>query len=179
MIFLKSWNWPSYSRECSLYLLCWHLVIETSSWSVNSPKFASLYYWLWMWWYGGTQHRRCRSAPTDYGNSHVSGYTIKNTLITGHFSPLKMSGPLLSMSCISNNLSFRQKQPGVPEGSGGSDRMSYPLTEIYTLRVAYVLLHCVLTFRHHPKDTCVTLFAGVAVMVEYFTHRLPMLNHSY
>jgi len=30
---------------------------------------------------------------------------------------------------ISNDPSFRPKHPGVPDGSDGSDRTSYPLTE--------------------------------------------------
>ena len=37
---------------------------------------------------------------------------------------------------ISNNPSFRQKDPGVPDGSDGSDGTSYPLTENYTLHLA-------------------------------------------
>jgi len=37
---------------------------------------------------------------------------------------------------ISNNSSFRQEHPGVPDGSDGSDGTSYPLTENYTLPVA-------------------------------------------
>jgi len=36
---------------------------------------------------------------------------------------------------ISNNSSFCQKHPGVPNGSDGSDRTSYPLTENYMLPV--------------------------------------------
>jgi hypothetical protein len=36
---------------------------------------------------------------------------------------------------ISNNSSFRLKQPGVQDGSDGSDRTSYTLTENYTLPV--------------------------------------------
>jgi hypothetical protein len=36
---------------------------------------------------------------------------------------------------ISNNSSFRQKHPGVPDGSDGSDGSSYLLTENYTLPV--------------------------------------------
>jgi len=39
-------------------------------------------------------------------------------------------------SYISNNSSFRQKHPGVPDGSDGIDGTSYPLTENYTLTVA-------------------------------------------
>ena len=34
--------------------------------------------------------------------------------------------------CISNNPSFRLKQPGVPDGSDGSGGTSYPLTEKQT-----------------------------------------------
>jgi len=87
---------------------------------------------------------------------------------------------------MSNNSSFRQKHPGVPDGCDGSDRTSYPLTDNYTLpvnqatgHVAYVLLSFVLMFTDHQKDTCVTLFAGAAVMLMPFTQCLAMLNHSY
>jgi len=87
---------------------------------------------------------------------------------------------------ISNNSNFPQKHPGVPDGSDGSDRTSYTLTENYTLpvaqatgRVAYVLLCFVVTFTNHQKDTCVTFFAGAAVMLKPFTQLLVMLNHSY
>jgi len=37
---------------------------------------------------------------------------------------------------IGNDPSFRQKHPGVPDGSDGSDGTSYPLTENYMLPVA-------------------------------------------
>jgi len=40
------------------------------------------------------------------------------------------------LGIISNNSSFRQKHPGVPDGSDGSDGTSYPLTENYTLPIA-------------------------------------------
>ena len=69
---------------------------------------------------------------------------------------------------ISNNSSFCQKHPGVPDGSDGSDGTSYPLTENYTLpvaqamgRITCVLLYFVVMFTHHQKDTCVTLFSGM------------------
>jgi len=39
---------------------------------------------------------------------------------------------------ISNNPSFRQKHPGVPDGSDGPHGTSYPLTENYTLPVTQV-----------------------------------------
>jgi len=40
------------------------------------------------------------------------------------------------ISTISNNSHFRQKHPGVLDGSDGSDGTSYPLTENYTVPVA-------------------------------------------
>jgi len=82
---------------------------------------------------------------------------------------------------ISNDPSFRQKHPGVPDGSDGSDGTSYPLTENYTLpvaqatgRVAHIppLLFC--DVYAHQNDTCVTLFAVAAVMLKPFTQRLAM-----
>jgi len=39
--------------------------------------------------------------------------------------------------------------------------------------------HFVVTFMHHQRDTCVSLFAGAAIMLKPFTQRLAMLNHSY
>jgi len=78
--------------------------------------------------------------------------------------------------CISNNSSFGQKHLCVPDGSDGSDRTLYPLTQNCTLpvtqatgHVANVLVYFVVTFTHHQKDTCVTLFAGAAVMLKPFT----------
>jgi len=82
---------------------------------------------------------------------------------------------------ISNYTSFHQKHLGVLDGSDGSDGTLYPLTENYKLpvaqatgRVAYILLYFVVTFTHHQKDTCVTLFARAAVMPKPFTQRLAM-----
>jgi hypothetical protein len=43
------------------------------------------------------------------------------------------------MNNISNNSCFRLKHPGVPDGSDGSDRTWYPLTENPTGRIAYLL----------------------------------------
>ena len=80
-----------------MYWLRWHLVVETSSLTVKKPTLTSWYYQLWMWRHGGTQLWSCSSPPTDHGKSHVSGSRIQNTLIAGHFSQLKMSGPLWSM----------------------------------------------------------------------------------
>ena len=60
------------------------------------------------------------------------------------------------LSHISNYSNVRQKHPGVPDGSEGSDGTSYQLTENYTLpvtqatgRVAYVLLYLVVMSTHH------------------------------
>jgi hypothetical protein len=73
---------------------------------------------------------------------------------------------------ISNNPSFRLKRPGVPDGSDGSDGTLYPLMENYTLpvapatgRVAYSTPLPCAWYTHHQNDTCVTLFAGPAVML--------------
>jgi hypothetical protein len=78
----------------------------------------------------------------------------------------------LEPRCISNNPSFRLKHPGVPDGSDGSDGTSNPLTENYTLpvaqatgRVAYSPPLLCARYTHHQNDTCVTLFAGAAVML--------------
>jgi len=73
---------------------------------------------------------------------------------------------------ISNNASFRLKHPGVPDSSDGSDGTLYPLTENNTLPVAQATscvaylppLPCT-WYTHHQNDTCVTLFAGAAVML--------------
>ena len=97
MIFWKSWNWPSCGWECLLYWSLWHLVVETRWLTVRKPKFALGYYWLSMWRHVGTQHWSCSTAHTDYGNSHMTGSDIQNTLITGHLSQLRMNGPLRRM----------------------------------------------------------------------------------
>jgi len=74
--------------------------------------------------------------------------------------------------CISNNPSFRLKHPGVPDGSDCSDGTSNPLREKYMLpvaqatgRVAYSPPLLCTRYTHHQNDTCVTLFAGAAVML--------------
>jgi hypothetical protein len=73
---------------------------------------------------------------------------------------------------VSNNPSFRLKHPGVPDSSDGSDGTSYPLTENCTLpvtpatgRVAYSPPLLCAWYMHHQNDTCITLFAGAAVML--------------
>jgi len=67
---------------------------------------------------------------------------------------------------------------GVPDGSDGSDRTSYPLTEHYMLPVAQATGHIVhippVLFDDvytHQKETCVTHFA---VMLKPCTQRLAM-----
>jgi hypothetical protein len=66
---------------------------------------------------------------------------------------------------ISNKPSFRLKHPGVPDGSEGSDGTSDPLTENYTLPIANSPPILCAWNTHHQNDTCVTLFAGAAVML--------------
>jgi len=93
-IFWKSWNWPSYSRVCLLNWLCWYLVVETSSLTVESAQFALRQYLLGMWRHIGTRHGSCSSKPTDYVNSDASGSTFQTTVITGHSLQHRMNGPL-------------------------------------------------------------------------------------
>jgi len=87
---------------------------------------------------------------------------------------------------ISINSSFRQKHPGVLDCSDVFDGTWNPLTDNNMLplaqatgHVAYILLYFVVTFTHHQKHTCVTLFAGAAVMLKPFTQSLAISNHSY
>jgi len=82
---------------------------------------------------------------------------------------------------ISNDPRFRQKHPGVPDCSNGSDGTSYRLTENYTLpvtqatgRVAYIPPLLFGDVYAHQNDPCVTCFAVAAVMRKPFTQRLAM-----
>jgi len=93
-----TWNWHSYSRECLLYWLGWHLVVQASSLTVKKPNFGLLYYLSWMWRLIGTCRWSCSSVPTDYVNSLASGLKPQNTAITGHSAQHRMSGLLLSMA---------------------------------------------------------------------------------
>jgi len=82
---------------------------------------------------------------------------------------------------ISNDPNFHLKHPGVPDSSDGSDGTSYALTEIYTLHVASdtYLLYFVVTYTHHQNDTCVTLFAGAAVMLKPFFRRVSVHRRAF
>jgi len=93
-IFWKYQNWHSDNRECLLYRLPWHLVIETSSLTVNKPQSTLHNFRLLSWRHIGTEHQRGRSGLTDYGNSHLSGSNIQCTVVTGQSSQHQMSGPL-------------------------------------------------------------------------------------
>jgi len=133
------------------------------------------------------------SHEMDHGRRWIAAVIDRDRIwmddwrwMTGVGSQEMDDGRQMTIGLISNNSNFRQKHPGVPDGSDGFDATSYPLTENYTLpvaqatgRVAHVLHYFVVTFTHHQKDTCVTLFAGAAVMLKPLTQRLAMLNHSY
>jgi len=97
-IFWKSWNWPSYSRECLLYRLRWHLVVEMTIFTVKKPKSASRYNLLWMWRHLGTRLWSCLSEPTEYQHSATSGTKTQHTVITSHCSQYRVNGPLRSPS---------------------------------------------------------------------------------
>jgi hypothetical protein len=73
---------------------------------------------------------------------------------------------------ISNNVGFHLKHPGVPDGSDGSDRTSYSLTENFMTsvaqamgRVAYLPPLLCTWCTHYRNDTCVILYAGAADML--------------
>ena len=82
-----------------------------------------------------------------------------------------------SGSTISNNSSFRQKHPGVPDGSDSSGGTSYPVTENYTLpvaqatdRVAYVPpLLCGDVYAPSEGHVCYTLRRGCSYAEAIYT----------
>ena len=91
MIFWKSWNWPSYSREWMLDWLRWHVLATMSLLTGKNPKSALRYLRLWKWRHIGTLHWGYSSGHTDYGNCHMSDFKIQNTLNTSHYSQHKMN----------------------------------------------------------------------------------------
>jgi len=109
----------------------------------------------------------------------VQRHTLKITILAAFLG--KNASADIATTSISNDPSFRQKLPGVPDGSDGSDGTSYPLTENYTLPVAQVT-RCIadippLLFGDvyaQLNDTCVTRFTVAAVMLKPFTQRLAM-----
>jgi len=78
---------------------------------------------------------------------------------------------------ISNNSSFHQKHPGIPDGSDDSDGTSYPLKENYTLpvaeatgRVAYVPpLLCGDVYTPSEGHVCYTLRRGCSYAEAVYT----------
>jgi len=84
---------------------------------------------------------------------------------------------------ISNDPNFRLKHTGVPDGTDGSDGISYTLTENCTLpvaqatgRVAYVPpLPCGDVYTSSERHMCYTL-RRAAVMLKPFTQRLAIDN---
>jgi len=93
-IFWKSWNLPLYNRECLLYWLCWHLVVETGLLTVKNPKSTSQYSLLYMWRDFAIWNCSWLSKPTDHENLPTSGSRIQHTGITGDSSQPRMNGPL-------------------------------------------------------------------------------------
>ena len=72
---------------------------------------------------------------------------------------------------ISNDASFCQKHRGVPDGSDGSDKSSYAVTENYTLPVAYVPpLHCSDdVYAPSERHVCYTLRKGCSYAEAVYT----------
>jgi len=91
-IIRKSWNWPSYSRECLLYWFRWHRVIEMSSSTAKNPTSPLRYCLLGMWRHVGTRHWSCLSVPTNYENSPSSGSKIQHPVFTSHSPQQRMNG---------------------------------------------------------------------------------------
>jgi len=121
-------------------------------------------------WAYGTIYSR-RPEINLYQSSLPTVFAATPALYTIVGSPLESLLQSL-LESISNNASFRLKHPGVPDGSDGSDGTLYRLTENYTLpvtqvtcRVAYLPPLLCAWYTHHQNDTCVTLFAGAAVML--------------
>jgi len=69
-----------------MYWLRYHLVIQTSSLADNEPKSPSLNCGLSMWTHIGTRYQSCIRALSISINSHSSGSSTRNTVITGHSS---------------------------------------------------------------------------------------------
>jgi len=90
---------------------------------------------------------------------------------------LQRGGPKLEND-ISINSSFRQKQLGVQDGCDSTNGTSYPLTEIYTVPVAYIpaslCTRNVVMYMYQQNDTCVIFFAGAAAIMEPLTQLLAM-----
>jgi hypothetical protein len=152
MIFLKSWNWGSFSTECLLDWLNWHLIIETSSLTVYKRMSASRFFRLWIWRHVRSLHWRCLTSPSDYGNSHASGFKIPNTVISGHSSQHKMNRPLWSMPWrywVHSNI-----------GPCGCRRGILPhciLLSLYTMRFVIIWMawcELSLTRRLNERKTC-------------------------
>jgi len=96
--FLMSWNIHSYDRECLLYFLRWHLIIETSSLTIKKPKYRLQSYLLWRCKHGAIRYWSCLSEYINYETSPASGWRIHNTAITSHSSQHRMNGPSSSTS---------------------------------------------------------------------------------
>jgi hypothetical protein len=78
----------------------------------------------------------------------------------------------VAVDIISNHSSFQLKNVGVPDGSDCSDGTFYALMGNYMRpvsqplgRVAYLPSLLCAWYKNHQNNTCVTLFAGTAVML--------------
>jgi len=107
----------------------------------------------------------CRAVKTQ----HKHGQTTVSLIWLAHGADSVVRTVILDdatvPNCISNHPSFRLKHLGVQDGSDGSDRTSYPLTENYIHPIAYSPPSLCAWYTHHRNDMCVTLFAGAAVML--------------
>jgi len=91
-------------------------------------------------------------------------------------------GPELSATTahsVWNTLAFRTALTALTEPRTLRPRITcYPSRRRWLALHTY-LLYFVVMFTHHQMYTCITLFAGAAVMLNPFTQCLAKLNHSY
>jgi hypothetical protein len=89
-----------------------------------------------------TEHQQSINRASTHCQQSVNRVSmllgVASCIIQGHCYGIDPYSTYWQPFCISNNPGFRLKQPGVPDGSDGSDGTSYPLTENYTLPVAQV-----------------------------------------
>jgi len=110
---------------------------------------------------------------------HYQGRTSNNTPLTVIFRIRQGASSATTLVSIRNSRVFRTALTALTEPRTLWQRITrYPLPRRRVPLHTY-LLYFVVTFTHHQKDTCVTLFAGAAVMPKPFTQRLAMLIHGY
>jgi len=123
----------------------------------------------WMRTHNGIGQRSCLSEPADYENSTASGSRIRNSVTTSHSSQHSMNASATTLVSVRNTRVFQTALTALTEHRTICRRITHHPLHTY-------LLYCVVTYKHHQNDRCVTLFAVAAVMLTPFTQRLAMFN---